>query len=489
MSRDKKYFLSITIITAMVLMSASAAFCGEKAHEQVDIKIKSRANVSGKYLQIKDIAEVASGDTDLAKYVGNIYIGRAPESGEVEIARGWVEKRLEQSSVKLGQVNIGGAQIVVVVAANSEGSYEAERTANTKKQTAHKDSGVRSRLARPVEPADANEGDKLDGTVAITEHVIKDIILEYLSKEYIKTDPENIDIALAEPLKWTAWNGAPLRRVAELVPEKVMAGSGKDVIKIRFKIKSFEGKHFRESIKVQAKYIGKALVARRSVKRGEFLKSWDVQLSDVEIPIAGCKGALGSMEASLGRRALVAIRKDDVIYESDLDNPATVNLGDTITVWTDINGYKLSSIAIAMQAGNIGDLIQVQNARTRRMWESPVRVVDKGQAELIIKETAEKSPEVNIQTKDDRRENNRHRKAPRARKNEIKKSRKPALNDDEYEADREPAQKTKVRAERQTREISDRDRYYGPANKIANPDSRAWREKTRYGWAGKENGR
>jgi flagella basal body P-ring formation protein FlgA len=123
-----------------------------------------------------------------------------------------------------------------------------------------------------------------------------------------------------------------------------------------------------------------AVVAVRSVERGQLLTANDVELQELDqrLPPLACR----TLDDALGREARQALRPGTVVQTSQVHAPTVVRRGETVAVVARAEGVSVKALGQAREDGGLGDLIQVESTDGRRRERFMARVVGRKQCEV-----------------------------------------------------------------------------------------------------------
>jgi flagella basal body P-ring formation protein FlgA len=119
---------------------------------------------------------------------------------------------------------------------------------------------------------------------------------------------------------------------------------------------------------------------RREVPRGRVFEPADVEAVRTELE-EGRFVRPPSIESVLGARAARALAPGVMVGFSDLIVERMVKSGDRVRAVVRLGGAEIETVAVAVQAGTLNDVIPVVNPGTRRVLRG--RVVGSGEVEVI----------------------------------------------------------------------------------------------------------
>jgi flagella basal body P-ring formation protein FlgA len=108
----------------------------------------------------------------------------------------------------------------------------------------------------------------------------------------------------------------------------------------------------------------------RPIARGEIIKASDVVLE--RKPKAEAQGERIAAEDAVGLSARRALRAGAVLRTADLMKPEVVQRSETVTIMYELPGIKLTVRGKALEAGAVGDMINVTNTQSNRTVQATV---------------------------------------------------------------------------------------------------------------------
>ncbi len=102
------------------------------------------------------------------------------------------------------------------------------------------------------------------------------------------------------------------------------------------------------------------LVATRTIRSQAIIRAEDVMVTDDRVP-----GALGSVEAVLGKEARVILYAGRPIRHGDVGPPALIERNQIVTLRYVTGGLRITAEARALDRAGAGDSLRVMNLSSR----------------------------------------------------------------------------------------------------------------------------
>ncbi len=131
----------------------------------------------------------------------------------------------------------------------------------------------------------------------------------------------------------------------------------------------------RASAVIQLEVAGEAVVAKRPVKRNQFITREDVAVVDVNL-MDLAYGCIADSNEVIGRRAKRMIGANTPFRNHDIELLESVKKGELVTILAQSASIRIRGLATARQSGRIGDFIKVANLDSGK--EISARIVDNG---------------------------------------------------------------------------------------------------------------
>ena len=108
----------------------------------------------------------------------------------------------------------------------------------------------------------------------------------------------------------------------------------------------------------------------RALARGETIRENDIAIE--RRPKAEAADTVRQADAAIGQAARRELRAGQFLRAADLMKPELVSRGDTVTLVFQSPGVRLTMQAKAIEAGTLGDLVQVLNPQSKRIVQATV---------------------------------------------------------------------------------------------------------------------
>jgi flagella basal body P-ring formation protein FlgA len=162
------------------------------------------------------------------------------------------------------------------------------------------------------------------------------------------------------------------------------SGAGADTRWVRFTGEDENGGRIWGWARFDVRIKAAVLAAARGLSRGQVLTAEDVVTKETTLRPGERAGFESPIEV-IGRRVLRPIALGEVLKPSDVDRPVVVSRGCEVNVVIDGDGFRLSDKAVAKDDGGLGEVIRVENARSRMVYRA--RVVSSDTVVPIGKDT------------------------------------------------------------------------------------------------------
>jgi len=128
-----------------------------------------------------------------------------------------------------------------------------------------------------------------------------------------------------------------------------------------------------------------ATVLTRALSRGEVIKPPDVTTQ--RRPKADIVDDTIAPETAVGLAAKRSLRSGSVLRQDDLAKPETVQRNETVTIIYEVPGFLLTARGKALEAGAIGDLVNVLNTQSNRTVQATVMAPGRVSVAATIRST------------------------------------------------------------------------------------------------------
>lgn len=317
---------AFAISVLLPLLAASGSALG-----QVSVTMKRRALCGGRLVRLGDAAHVKGGEGALRRKISGVLLGVAPRPGDVRtITRNYVKARLFQEGIDVGRITFCGATTVVLLP-----SPEAGRLSGR--------------------PAVVSGGDIVSAIRLFAAEELgrrePDIDVELISFRWIDGPPKGADFSFAVA-------GSPGGRIP---------GRGRYTLEAQD-----EGLPVGRAV-VWAEVVEyrDALALRRKVEPLERLAAGDLVLARIPVSRPGAEFYSDPAELS-GSVVLRPLQPGDPVTRDCVRKPPLVERGQIVTVVLEAPGCRIADQARACGAGSHGEVITVENLRSRKTFRARV---------------------------------------------------------------------------------------------------------------------
>jgi len=324
----------------LALASLIAGALVPEARSQVTVALRARAESRGKLVAVQDVARVEGDEAPLVERVAGVLLGAAPAPGDVRtIARNHVKARLHEEGLSLSEIFVCGEEHVAVFAPPSTPlAQDGGPPKSAVAEVAPADDVVRAIRARAAEELSCPE-DTLE--------------VELLSFQWTR-----------RPAAEGALSFGVARRIAGSTP-----GRGQYVVD------ALDGGSVSARALVWAEVVRycRAVALRRPLRAREVLSADDLVVVTVPVRERGREFVSTPGEAA-GREATRDIAPREPLSPDALGARCLVRAGDIVTVVVERPGCKIADQGRARSPGAKGQIIPVENLRSRKTFLA--RVVD-----------------------------------------------------------------------------------------------------------------
>jgi flagella basal body P-ring formation protein FlgA len=327
--------------------------CGQVAAMD-RVQLKSVASSDDNLVQLREIAWL-TGDT-AEKLGGSIVAQLRENQTDGRITLDTVREHLTNMGVNWGRFNLSGAAQCQVTIASAQSQKQTQATA------------VVTNPHQAIAATDA---------ISIEEYALR-YLLNYtglsdqeLVVAYSKADKlELAQSALSDRFEIEAVGNAKLGQIPLVIR--------------RWRNNTMAGE-FRVIAQVSCKTL--AAVVVENVRRGQSFGPSDVQIQ--EVLITNEQTPVRKLRDVVGRVAARNVRKNQVLFEDDVQQPFMVQRGEQITVRALVGGMVIRTNARAMSDAAMGDLVELQNERSRESFMARVvgsrqAVIENGSAQVSL---------------------------------------------------------------------------------------------------------
>ena len=342
----------IKTLSAAVLIFAG--FAG--VAEAVDVRIRSKADVSGSYISLGDIAEVSGTDAKTRERLMRIRIGPTPPPGRAaRFAYASIRKRMQSAGVDLSRIVFRGHSVVSVNAAEARPPI-----------------GQPARF-QPVSFSTANSVRRKQA-----EKLLGNAVRQYLRRQNPDLGRVNVKLVLnADDVNGVA---SALRKEFDIRGGSRPWLDRRQTLAVRF----YDARRTLQTISVGC-YITRSpyvLVVRYRIPRGETIQTADLEWRQVD----SIDGAFTELTQVVGKEAKRTIPKDRVLRKSDLKRVPLVRANDTVQVISRRGGITVTRYMKAKKEGAYDEVVPFQEIKGRGVVLA--KVTGQGRAEIVTREPA-----------------------------------------------------------------------------------------------------
>ncbi|MBN1808748.1 MAG: flagellar basal body P-ring formation protein FlgA [Planctomycetes bacterium] len=114
-----------------------------------------------------------------------------------------------------------------------------------------------------------------------------------------------------------------------------------------------------------------AVVSARSLSRGQLLTREDVELAEVKLA-PGRAACFSSLSEVTGRKVLAPAPPGHILSPTDIERPVLVPRNTEVNVIVHGRGFRLIDRALCRDDGALGEIVRVQNLRSREIFRARV---------------------------------------------------------------------------------------------------------------------
>ncbi len=309
------------------------------------VQLKSVASSDDNLVQLREIAWL-TGDT-AEKLGGSIVTQLRENQADARISLDTVRDHLTNMGVNWGRFNLSGATQCQVSIASAQAAKQTPATA------------VVTNPQTPIHVTDA---------ITINEHVHR-----FLLNHTGLSDQELV-------IKYSKADEADLAQAALTDRFEIEVIGTAKLGQIPMIIRRWRGNAMAGDLRVTAHVAQKTLAAVvvENVRRGQSFGPADVQVQEVLIDSE--RTPVRKLRDVVGHVAARNVRKNQVLFDDDVQLPVMVNRGEQITVRCLVGSMVIRTTARAMSDAALGELVELQNQRSREAFMA--RVVGPRQAVL-----------------------------------------------------------------------------------------------------------
>ena len=337
-------------------------FCLTPAAHADSIRLLDQAGSAGPTITLAQVAEL---EGDYAASLGELIVGEFADShAELTVQLATVRRVLTEARTNWADLTLGGPTQCVVsrtgLGRDDRRGFDAanDRAVTTSQELAidHPDAGL-------------SVGDLVTAELVR----INGVPREQLEITFRGEAEGRTSLGVAEYSGGGVGGAAWLNRSAavgryELEPQGV-SGLGRVTIKVR----RYDPAGLIEEADITAEVarLTRAVVALRSIRRGELFNSYNVGVQEVRL--TGEHGeTLENVDLVLGQAAGASLRQGTVVLADHVAPDVLVRRGEVITVACVAGSLVVRTVGRAAENGTLGDIISVRNEATRETYFATV---------------------------------------------------------------------------------------------------------------------
>ena len=352
----------LTAFFGAILAVASTVHAGE-------IRIRAGALVNGPVITLGDVADLEGAD---AQSLANLEVAQAGTRDEVMVRLADVRGLLADRDINWGSLTLSGYSRCIVEV--QQANVKAQPTVDTLpapkvSRAARVERAMRDHAARTAVTANGRHAMSVDRPFAVRDRIIEMIAkanrttADQLEIEFTRGD----DDLLVTPLAAISCEMNPL--------------STNTLGRVVFEVNVWEDdgriREHRITASVARRYV--AVVARRSISRGDRISRGDVEMRDVLIDRDG-DPPLTVLGDVVGKVAASILRPGTVVTSRRVEAPLLVKRGEVVVVHAKVGSYLIRMEGRAKADGAMGETITVERNRE----EISVRVVGRRQVSCDV---------------------------------------------------------------------------------------------------------
>jgi flagella basal body P-ring formation protein FlgA len=338
----------MTLAIGLLLTDVAAALGGD---DSAVVRLYPTAIVTSDEITLKDVAAL---DAEATQMAGDWRVASAPlpgESATVDIRR--VEKVLEAGGANLSRWVVRGAS--------------------------------RCRVSRPVEPGAKvakTPASPVAGTNPQTPETKRIVPVQQTSQFNTNTLEGTLRKHIADRV--AGLGGRPIARFSPAIARllamsrptynfRITDTSDRLIGRTSFNVAIYENGKLTQSVPVLAEVLlaKPTIVAAGNINRGQTIQRNDLQIEEQCFYRAEDVTSI-TMNALIGQRAKRLIRQRSRIRPQDVESIPLVERNDLVTVWVRWGHLVVKSSARAMEAGCLGDVIQLRNEMSKQTFAAQI---------------------------------------------------------------------------------------------------------------------
>ena len=111
-----------------------------------------------------------------------------------------------------------------------------------------------------------------------------------------------------------------------------------------------------------------AVIVSRNITKGQVIRAADVAVT--EIPASSKRGTFTNTEAVIGRKATKNLARGATLKARHLTIDYDVSVDDEVLLSSGTESFKVSTSVLALEDGQIGDMVLVQNLKSGKIFKA-----------------------------------------------------------------------------------------------------------------------
>ncbi len=340
------------------LTCALVALCCAVSVSADTIALRHRVAIESTQIRLRDIATLKGAQ---AEALGDtIVLSALPAVQSVRISLDDVRRVLSERKVNWARISLGGFRQCVVDRHAAPARVEVEPVVERSDRT-------------PSGPAAANPAApiELDSKLTVGAKVIQFL------KDLAGGNADDVSVTFADHDAATVHASINGDRI------EINSQSRGRLGRIPITIRRYRQGRLVDTSRVSAtvKRDVLAVVVKRAIPRGQIVARGDLEVRALTIEHAHVV-PLTEVEQAIGLRAVASLRRDMLVEPSHLALPIAVERGKLLTIECVGGALRVTTVARALEAGAVGDVIQVRNERSRKSFA--VTLTGRSRATMVI---------------------------------------------------------------------------------------------------------
>ena len=308
------------------------------------IALRHRVVIDSTEIRLRDVADLKGAQ---AEALGDtVVLSALPAVASAHVSIGDVRRVLSERKINWARVSLGGFRVCVVDRKVAPAKVEVEPMDVPSEKS-------------PSGPAAANPAApiELDSQLTVGGRIVAAL------KDLAGGNADNVTVTFADH------DASAVRASINGDRIEINPQSRGPLGRIPVTVRRYRQGRLVQTIRVSATVTREvlAVVVKRTIARDQLVTRDDLEVRATTIEHAHV-APLTEVEQAVGLRALAALRKDMLIEPSHLAPPIAVERGRLVTVECVGGALRVTAVARALEAGAIGDVIQVRNERSRKTF-------------------------------------------------------------------------------------------------------------------------